>query len=198
MNDATPLGQLTGIPLDELDVRIASATGGLLNHQKEDRHFCFELEADATDQVTVIDLATITCVRHELADNAVTIESPAASPVRLAFTAAEVCDDVYSRLWARLGPAVELRPYRTAFWSAAREPLGVMAGVLLATLTLTLTVEAAADVAGPSFPVRLVPGLDWRLVAGLGGAGLALAQVWLYRRLTRPPACLELIRRATH
>ncbi len=48
MNDQTPLRNLTGIPLDELDERIASATGGLLAHRRDDGHFCFELEADAT------------------------------------------------------------------------------------------------------------------------------------------------------
>lgn len=48
MNDSTPLRDLTGIPLDELDRRIASATKGLLDHRKADGHFCFELEADAT------------------------------------------------------------------------------------------------------------------------------------------------------
>src|SRR5690606_33601731 len=48
VNDQTPLRNLTGIPLDELDERIASATGGLLAHRRDDGHFCFELEADAT------------------------------------------------------------------------------------------------------------------------------------------------------
>jgi len=48
LNDQTPLGNLTGLPLEELDARIASATGGLLNHRKDGGHFCFELEADAT------------------------------------------------------------------------------------------------------------------------------------------------------
>src|SRR5690349_12563215 len=48
LNDATPLRNLSGIPLDELDRRIASATEGLLSYRKPDGHFCFELEADAT------------------------------------------------------------------------------------------------------------------------------------------------------
>jgi squalene-hopene/tetraprenyl-beta-curcumene cyclase len=48
VNDATPLRNLGGIPLDELDRRIASATEGVLSYRKPDGHFCFELEADAT------------------------------------------------------------------------------------------------------------------------------------------------------
>ena len=48
MNDATPLRNISGIPLDELEKRIASATDGVLSYRKPDGHFCFELEADAT------------------------------------------------------------------------------------------------------------------------------------------------------
>jgi squalene-hopene/tetraprenyl-beta-curcumene cyclase len=48
VNDATPLRNLGGIPLDELDRCIASATDGVLSYRKPDGHFCFELEADAT------------------------------------------------------------------------------------------------------------------------------------------------------
>lgn len=48
MNISTPLGASAGIPLDELETRIASATTGLLGQRKGDGHFCFELEADAT------------------------------------------------------------------------------------------------------------------------------------------------------
>ena len=36
------------IALEELDRRIASATGALLSERKQDGHWCFELEADAT------------------------------------------------------------------------------------------------------------------------------------------------------
>jgi squalene-hopene/tetraprenyl-beta-curcumene cyclase len=48
VNDATPLRDISGVPLDELEKRIASATAGVLSYRKPDGHFCFELEADAT------------------------------------------------------------------------------------------------------------------------------------------------------
>jgi squalene-hopene/tetraprenyl-beta-curcumene cyclase len=48
VNDATPLRNLGGFPLDELDARIRNATDGLLAYRKDGGHFCFELEADAT------------------------------------------------------------------------------------------------------------------------------------------------------
>ncbi len=37
-----------GLPLDEIDARIASATDALLGLRNSDGHWCFELEADAT------------------------------------------------------------------------------------------------------------------------------------------------------
>jgi hypothetical protein len=36
--------------------------------------------------------------------------------------------------------------------------------------------------------------MDWRVVCGLGGAAAAATQVWLVRRVTAPPAALELVR----
>ena len=41
---------------------------------------------------------------------------------------------------------------------------------------------------------RLLGWMDWRVVCGLGGAAAAGSQVWLYRRLTAPPAALEVVR----
>jgi hypothetical protein len=36
--------------------------------------------------------------------------------------------------------------------------------------------------------------MNWKVVCALGGAVAAASQVWLYRRLTTPPASLELVR----
>jgi hypothetical protein len=146
-------------------------------------------------QATTIDLADVIRVRLDLEANALTIESAGDQPVTVVFATSETGDEVYTRLWKRLGPAVSLRPFRPDVWTAAREPVGVMAGVLLVTAVLAVCVDAAADLAGPGAWSRLAAVADWRWVSGLGGAVLALAQVWLYRRLTRPPARLELVRR---
>jgi hypothetical protein len=155
----------------------------------------------AGPQSTAIELATITRIRHELVSNTLTIETLSSrEPVMIVFSEPEISDDAYTRLWRRLGPALELRPFRPAFWTVAREPVGVMAGVLMATITLALFADAAADLIGtiPGSWARLARGLDWRWITGIGGAVLALAQVWLYRRLTRPPTRLELVRRSSH
>ena len=46
------------------------------------------------------------------------------------------------------------------------------------------------------FAPRLAPfaKANWRWVCGFGGVVLAVLQVWLYRRLTKPPKRLELAR----
>jgi hypothetical protein len=64
-----------------------------------------------------------------------------------------------------------------------------MGGILAATAAVALTLSAADDVA------QLPGWADWRVVCGIGGAALAVVQVWLYRRLTRPPSRLVLTRR---
>ena len=155
-----------------------------------------ELNEVLGPQATAIDLADVTRLRLDLEANSLSIESAGGQPVTVVFATAETGDEVYTRLWKRLGPAVTLRPFRPDVWTAAREPVGVMAGVLLATAVLAVCSDAAADLAGPSSAwSRLLAVADWRWVCGLGGALLAFAQVWLYRRLTRPPARLELVRR---
>ena len=48
VNDMTLPREETAIPLNVLERCISSATDGLLSHRKDDGHWCFELEADAT------------------------------------------------------------------------------------------------------------------------------------------------------
>ncbi|MGQ4274849.1 squalene--hopene cyclase [Terrihabitans sp. B22-R8] len=48
MNEVSAVRQNEAISLETLEERIASATGGLLSYRKDDGHWCFELEADAT------------------------------------------------------------------------------------------------------------------------------------------------------
>lgn len=133
-----------------------------------------------------VELAAVRRVRHDLIRNALVVEAGAGRVV-LTFAAAETADEVYAAVWRRLGDEVALTPYRSDPATAAREPVGVMLGLLLATAVLAVAAAAAGDVASVALP-------DWRWVCGAGGAGLAVAQVWLYRRLTRPPVRLELVR----
>jgi hypothetical protein len=91
-----------------------------------------------------------------------------------------------------------------------------MVAVLVMTAALVLTLSAFEDMAsdraaaqrvaaaaegvvpvGPpprSVLERALGWMDWRGVCALGGIAAAATQVWLYRRLTRPPVALELTR----
>lgn len=115
-------------------------------------------------------------------------------PTVLTFTTAEPADAVFAMIWRRLGAEFELTPPRPDPWAVARVPVAVLAGLLIATLTLALAASAAADL--PANPVTsALRAMEWRAVCGFGGAALAVVQAILYRRLTRPPARLALTRR---
>ena len=155
---------------------------------------------------TVIDLAAVRGVKLDLPADALAVEyvGPGARPCRLAvvFATPEAADACFTKVWRRLGRGFELRPYRRDFRALARGPLVLLAAVLLATAALALTLSVAEDVtnhgggaAPPESPLEaLAASLDWRAVCVAGGAAAAAAQVWLYRRVTRPPVVLELAR----
>lgn len=159
---------------------------------------------------TVVDLGTVTRVRFDLHANSLWLEYPqpggsgvvrtrANTPkagVHIAFANHEMADEVYTKIWRRLGERVELKPYRRDWSDLGRVPLGWMLGVLFAATILIIAVDAAQD-AGPSDSplVRGLQLIDWRWIAGAGGVVLALLQVWIYRLLTQPPAFLELTER---
>ena len=142
---------------------------------------------------TTIDLANVRAVRLDLVGAAVRVEyagaGRGAAAVVVRFAGPEPADALFSRLWRRVGDGFTLTPFRADPWAAARGPVGAMLGVLLVTLAALAGLPALAD-AGFDLP----PGADWRVAGGLGGAALAVAQVVLYRRLTRPPVRLELTR----
>jgi hypothetical protein len=163
-------------------------------------------------QATTIDLADVGRVRLDLLANSLTVEY-GRGRLTVAFATPEAADACFTRLWRRLGEGCQLVPYRRDWWALARAPVAVLAGVLLVTgalaLGLHLFEDAAArgsvSVAGaagpgthaplPRHPLDVLAGwLDWQAVCGVGGAVAALVQVWLYRRLTQPPAVLELVR----
>ena len=158
-----------------------------------------DLEAAFGPLATVIDVPSIRRVTLDLLTNTLTVEYLSANaaggvvPVAIQFATYEAADEVFSKVWRRLGERFALTPHKRGGWDLARAPMAFMSGVLLATLTLSLVANAAADAGGASGPLAAFAAADWRWVCGLGGAALAGLQVWLYRRLTRPPVKLELV-----
>src|SRR4051794_33053509 len=168
---------------------------------------------------TVIDLSAVRRATLDLLSNSLVLEYAAGTRrtrLVVSFATPDAADVCFTKLWRRLGDSCRLaRPERD--WSAlARTPLAVLAAVLLLTAALAvglhLTEDAAAhgsvSVAGaggpgthaplPRSPLDALAGwLNWRVVCGVGGAVAAVVQVWLYRRLTQPPASLELVRAET-
>ena len=163
----------------------------------------FDLEESFGPLATVIDLPSIVRVRLDLVRNLLIIDyrrqSPQAGPtvsLQLEFDNGTTADEVYGKLWRRLGDGVKLVPQQSGPWELARVPVAFMSGVLVATLALSLAANALTDTAHPDTPNLLAPfaKANWRWVCGFGGVVLAVLQVWLYRRLTKPPNRLELAR----
>jgi hypothetical protein len=116
--------------------------------------------------------------------------------VVIAFADHATADEVYTKVWRRLGERVTLHRHGTAAAGAARRPMAVMAGILAATAATALTSVVVSDLADPPRLLAPFAALDWRAVCGLGGAALAALQLWLYRHLTQPPTALELVARS--
>ena len=156
--------------------------------------------------VTVVNLGAVRTVTHDLLANCITLEATAGSGMMEAWTSratitfseAEPADALFAKLWRRLGDDFKLRPDRPPLSKAVQAPLAVLAGILVATGALASAANAAADY-GPASAGWLAPfkSIDWRFIATLGGIAAALVQVWLYRRLTRPPVRLELVKEKT-
>ena len=162
-----------------------------------------------------VDLIAVRDVKLDLLTNSLLVEYEkgglSTACVRIVFATAETADACFTKLWRRLGEGYKLRPYTRDAWAAARTPLTLLIGVLLVTAALALALSVFEDMASaraaqriggldgakalPKSPLEALTGwMDWRAVCAVGGAAAAGAQVWLYRRLTRPPASLELMR----
>jgi hypothetical protein len=168
---------------------------------------------------TVIALSAVRRAKLDLLSNSLVLEYPAGiRPGRLVVTFAtpEAADVCFTKVWRRLGDSCRLaRPDRD--WSAmARTPLAVLVAVLLLTAALAVGLHLTEDSASrgsvsvvgaagpgthaplPRSPLDTLAGwLNWKVVCGIGGVVAAVVQVWLYRRLTQPPAALELVRAET-
>jgi hypothetical protein len=168
----------------------------------------------------VIDLVSVRRLRLELQTNSLVIEyagnTYGTSRQRVAFATPEAADACFTKLWRRLGGGFELTAYQRDRWALARGPLLLLFVALAVTATLAIVLSIFEDMASaraasrvgtpglgelgskmnlPQSPLEILLGwLDWQVVCGLGGVVAAVSQVWLYRRLTTPPASLELIR----
>jgi hypothetical protein len=160
----------------------------------------------------VVDLSAVRDVKLDLLTNTLVVEhaKDRVNTARLAVTFAttEAADACFTKVWRRLS-GFKLRPYKPDAWTAARAPLVLLLAALLVTAGLVLAISVAEDATtaraveqsetdGPRVVVRhpagLLGRLGWRGVCAIGGAAAAGAQVWMYRRLTRPPVSLELVR----
>ncbi len=157
-----------------------------------------DLERLFGDAAEGLNLADVRRADFHLADLTIVLARPAGD-VTLRFGDAEAADDVFTKLLHRTRDRLRLVSDKPDPWVAARGPLGLLAGVLLATATLAVTASAAADLTTPDAPawlarwLSLLAALDWRAVGGVGGAVAAWLQVAAYRRYHRPPARLALV-----
>jgi hypothetical protein len=158
-----------------------------------------------------VDLSTVSDVKLDLLTNSLIVEyhQHGTGRLTLVFATAEAADACFSKLWRRLGDGHKLQPYKRDAWAAARAPLLLLGCALVFTAALSLTLSVFEDSATARAAAHLADGakvlpkstlevllgwMDWRVICALGGAAAAGAQVWLYRRLTRPPVALELKR----
>ena len=159
---------------------------------------------------TVVELAKVSRVLFDLLANALTLEyshAEGSGAIRLQGRAPKArvviefadhgtADEVYTKIWRRLGDRVELKPYRRDYRSLGRIPFAIMAGVLFATTSLVAAIQVAADAGPYANPVlAALNEFDWRWVCGVGGAALAVLQIRVYRAFTQPPTLLELAAR---
>jgi len=146
-----------------------------------------------------VDLFAIQRLRLDLASNTLAIDyhvgrgTPTRHRIAVVFATSEAADTVFTKLWRRLGQGFELTPLKSDWIEVVRTPVAALLGVAAATAAIALGLSALPDAAPGA--LALPVWFDWRVVCGLGGAALALVQVWLYRRFTLPPARLELVRR---
>ena len=179
-----------------------------------------DLEQILGSLAVVIDLVSVRRLRLDLQTNSLIIEYVSSglgtSRQRVTFATPEAADACFTKVWRRLGDGFGLAPFRRDNWALARGPLMLLLGTLLVTAALAIVLSVFEDMASaraasqvgapgigelgsrmnlPRSPLEVLLGwLDWRVVCGLGGVVAAISQVWLYRRLTTPPASLELIR----
>jgi len=142
-----------------------------------------------------VDLVAVRHVRLDLLTNSLAVEYAyrglGTRRLTVTFATPEAADACFTKMWRRLGDGHKLQPYSRDAWTAARAPLALLAGALLGTAALVFLLSVSEDTAAGRSRFGW---LHWQTVCAIGGAVAAGAQVWLYRRLTRPPVSLELKR----
>ncbi|AMV29828.1 hypothetical protein VT84_35875 [Gemmata sp. SH-PL17] len=161
----------------------------------------------------VVELVAVQNLKLDLLSNSLVVEyvnGLGTSRLTVVFASPEAADLCFTKLWRRLGDGHKLQPYQRDAWSLARGPLVMLAGVLAATAALALTLSVFEDMASaraaarlsapdgmtlPKSPLEHLLGwMSWRGVCAVGGIAAGASQVWLYRKLTRPPVSLEVTR----
>lgn len=165
----------------------------------------------------VVELVAVRRVELDLLTNSLVVEyvktGVSTGRLTVVFASPESADACFTKLWRRLGDGPKLQPYKRDAWAAARAPLALLGAALLVTALLALALSVFEDMASARAAAQLgtldgsaprplpkssleslLGWMNWRVVCALGGAVAAGAQVWLYRRLTRPPVSLELKR----
>lgn len=155
-----------------------------------------------------VEVASVQRVRLDLVTNSLVVDYAKGggmdtSRLTVTFATPEAADACFTKLWRRAGTGLQLRPYRRDAWVAARAPLALLAAALVTAAALALTLSVFEDMASARGAARvparsaleaLLGWMDWRWVCGAGGIVAAVAQVWLYRRLTQPPRSLVVSR----
>jgi hypothetical protein len=170
---------------------------------------------------TTVDLPGVHRVHLDLLNNSLAVDyfgrENTTRRATVTFSDHEAADACFTKLWRRLGNDVKLNDFQRDKAQLARAPLMLLFASLVVTAALALILSvfedfgqarAAAEsgqvAVGPlgerveSIPKTPLEGLigwmNWKVVCAIGGVVAAASQVWLYRRLTTPPASLELLR----
>ncbi len=146
----------------------------------------------------VVPLASVNRATLHLHLDAVGLDVAGSPPLTLGWADAAGADAFFSRLLKRLGPDARVVTDRPSRLEVARAPLGVMAAILVATAIFAATLAelpvTVAELSDPPAWLSALACLDWRLASLAGGVCLTAAQLWLMRRLNKPPGTLTVYR----
>ena len=170
---------------------------------------------------TTIDLTGVCRVKLDLLSNSLNVDyigrEYSTGRATITFTTPEAADACFTKMWRRIGNGMKLNDAERDKAQLARAPLMLLFFSLVITAVLALLISVFEDFGNarvaaqagqvavgplgervdtiPKTPLEgLIGWMNWKVICAIGGAVAAASQVWLYRRLTTPPACLELVR----
>jgi hypothetical protein len=119
------------------------------------------------------------------------------------FANAETADDLFTKLLHRTRGQFQLTSNLPPLTNRLRMPLGVLAAILLTTVIMAITVDAARDLAPPPGDpeqsdwradwLRILSRVDWRNICLIGGIASAWVQWEVHRRWRQLPTIVSLI-----